>query len=205
MMSIWSKSILVLGFILSPLVYAQKKPPGIHIIWLLHNDNSFWKMSQNIVKEAAQDLEIKTTLLLCAPNDRLSAAKLAQETLKTLKKESNTSYYLATFGDFFGAEKVLQLAEEKNVPIFLFNSPLPFAFEPRQGTSKIVLGAMLPNDEQAGYLQAKALFAEAKNRKFSSGPLHVLALGSWNRDDVGEARHKGLKTAAKEDGVIIDQ
>lgn len=203
-MKTWVKLLGLLLCFANTVLYAQNSARQIHIIWLMHNDSPFWKMSQHIAAEAAQDFKMQTTFLLATPGDRLSSAKLVEKTLKELKKDPGTSYYLAMYGSFFDFDKILTLAAEKEVPLFLYNSRPPMVLQARKGTAVQVLGGLYPDDEQAGYAEAKALIAEARRQK-KPEPLHMLALGGWNRDTVDEQRHAGLAKAVKEEGVILDQ
>jgi len=206
-MQLRTRVAIALLFVMARIGHAAPSDQKIHISWVMHNDSEFWHLSQKIAEQAAKDFGISITIHFDSTHDRSSMANITEEILRTLVKSPDTTYYLVTVGSFYPPERIIDLATEKKVPMLVFNSPLTVPMTPRKGQQKGLIGALIPNDQEAGYLQAKALLAEDQRRNPANGahPQHIVAFGGWGRDTVDALRQSGLRRAAREAGAIVDQ
>ncbi len=108
--------------------------------------------------------------------------------------------------------RVLELAEQARVPVFVLNAGLLEKERARYGGPREYfrswIGQMLPNDEQAGYDLANRLVDEAirKKRVAPDGRVHLIALGGTPVDQATIEREKGLRRAVSErDDVVLLQ
>jgi ABC-type sugar transport system substrate-binding protein len=116
-------------------------------------------------------------------------------------------YLLVTVHRAIGA-RVLELAEQARVPVFVINSGLLEEERARYGGPREHfhqwIGQMLPDDEQAGHDLANRLLDEALRQKkvAPDGRVQLVALGGTPVDQPSIEREKGLRRAVSERGDV---
>ncbi|HEX8439193.1 ABC transporter substrate-binding protein, partial [Archangium sp.] len=107
--------------------------------------------------------------------------------------------------------RVIELAEQARVPVFVLNAGLLEKERTRYGGPRehfrYWIGQMLPDDEKAGYELANRLVDEALRRKqvAPDGRVHLIALGGTPVDQATVEREKGLRRAVSErdDAILL--
>ncbi|WP_390617005.1 ABC transporter substrate-binding protein [Maricurvus nonylphenolicus] len=151
----------------------------------------FWPEASRFAHAVAEDLDIQLEILHAERNAfRLQA--LVQDILKRPQKPD----YLLLVNERFALTPIFDAIDKAGIPFFLaynhYNQTLHLQPKPRQ-THKHWLGALVPDNEFAGYQLAKKLITSLKGE-----PARLLA---FSGDDVTSAsllRVKGLKRALQE-------
>lgn len=151
----------------------------------------FWPEASRFAEAVAEDLQIELEILHAERNAfRMQA--LVQDILKRKKKPD----YLLLVNERFALTPAFEAINKAGIPFFLaynhYNQTLHLQPTPRQ-KHQHWLGALVPDNEYAGYQLAKKLITHP-----GSKPARLLA---YSGDDVTSAsllRVKGLKRALKE-------
>ena len=168
------------------------------VAWFKSGSNSrFWPVVEQIMQAAAKNLELELDVYEFK-NDPFHMVTLVKDVLADPKKKPDC-ILIHNFKK--RGEKVLALAEEYEVPIFIFNSA--FGKDSQAGTPRQKypqwIGQMVPDDEYAGYLLAKELIITAKNMdKNKSHPIEMVALEGNRTSEASNQRVAGLKRALTE-------
>jgi ABC-type sugar transport system substrate-binding protein len=149
--------------------------------------------------EAAEDLGIEFTVHEAGhwPGETLSRVR------GLLNGPDRPDYLIVTVHRAIGA-RVLEIAEQARVPVFVINSGLLEKERARFGGPREHLhqwiGQMLPDDEQAGYDLANRLLDEAvrQQKVAPDGRVQLVALGGTPVDQPTIEREKGLRRAVSE-------
>jgi len=170
-------------------------------------DSPFWSLVTNFAQEAANDLGIELIVY---------DAKLNQFTMVQQLKEAVTGpdkVDAVLFSNFkqFGT-RCLDVAEEAQVPAFMFNSGLTakqraLAKKPRE-KYKFWVGVMTPDDEGAAEQIANVLINDALNvqKLGADKKIHVVGIAGINSDASSIVRVNGLKRAiAGRQNVVLEQ
>ncbi len=171
--------------------------------------NPFWDLFIDFMREAAQDLEIKLEVFY-ADNSRNRMVSQVREVCERADKPDGI--VVQSFKRT--GTNILRLAEQYQVPVFLVNSGLNVEEKEQVGEPRTPLrfwiGEMLPDDYGAGYQLANALIDEAKKDPRRLGPdgrVHVIGLNGVVSHEAALAREKGLRKAIDErsDEAVLDQ
>lgn len=191
----WLLASLLLGVI-------SNASAGEKIAWFKSGSNSrFWPVVENIMQATAQDLGIDLDIH-AFNNDPVYLITLVKEVLSDPKTRPDC---IIIHNYKKRGERVLQLAEEFEVPLFLFNAGFGTDSDVGKPRSKYPhwIGQMLPDDEYGGYILAKELIQRAKRMdQDSSLPLQMVALEGNRTSEASVRRVAGLKRALTEHSEI---
>lgn len=154
--------------------------------------------------EVAGDFEDVKLTIYRAESDHFKQLRILEEITSENYKTKYDAVLTRTIKN--NGVKLLEIAEQNKVPIFLFNSGLTADQVSKVGgpreTYTYFIGEMYPGDESVGYDSAKELFRIAKkNNVFGrreGGRIGVLALGGGYGNNASIARVKGLRKFIKE-------
>ena len=162
-------------------------------------EDAFWGPVEDFAQQAAKQLDIKLSILYAKNSKR--------EMLKLLTKAKELDVDAVIFLNFDQvALQLIKEAEQKQIPLFLFNSDLTeknkqLAGKPQQ-KFRYWLASLLPDDQQAGYLLGKDLIEQARQKKLTddNGAVQIIAINGSIASPAAQHRLAGLQRAIKEDG-----
>lgn len=168
------------------------------VAWFKSGSHSrFWPVVEKIMKAAARDLDIDLQIYEFK-NDPIYFVSLVKEVLSD--PETRPACIL-THNYKKRGQKVFELAEKFNVPIFLFNAGFPKDSDVGVPRGKYTqwIGQMLPDDEYAGYILTKELIERAKQLDANkTGTIQIVALEGNRTSEASVKRVAGLKRALSE-------
>ena len=198
-------SIGIVVFFLTVLfgVEAYSKDNTLHVVLLnpAEENNSFWGMTTDFLLAAADDLNIDVEVLYSNRNHVLVVDQ-AKEVLGRQKKPD----YLLTGNEKGTAGRIIELAEQAKVKVFLFNNgfidpeDIKKYGQPRS-SYKYWIGQLIPDNYHAGYLIAKNLISDAFAKGLTprdGGKLKMAALAGTFYTHASVERVRGLKDAVEE-------
>lgn len=173
------------------------------------SNEAYWATAARAMEAAAANLGMKLETRY-AERDHLRTIEFARE-IAALPREQRPDFVIATNDNGTGPA-MLKLLDGAGIKTFLAYSSIPPADRgafggPRQ-RYKGWLGSLEPHAEDAGYLSAKALIAEARRKQLqaSDGKLHLVALAGDRTTPSSIRRNEGMQKAVAEAGdVVVDQ
>ena len=174
------------------------------VAWFKSGSTSkFWPVVEEIMVAAAEDLQLDVDIYEY-DNDLFYMVALVKEVLADPARRPDC---ILIHNYKNNGEKILALAEQFGVPVFVFNAG--FAPDSQVGTPREKyphwIGQILPDDESGGYLLAKELIAKGTIlRKNTPGPLQMVALTGDRSSNVSTQRIKGLQRALAEHPEVIN-
>lgn len=196
--------IIFLLFIINILPLKISAAPALHLalISARESQDAFWGPVEEFAQQAAQQLDIKLTILY-SYNSKRNMLKL----IKQAKALNIDAVIFANFGQI--APLLLQQAEDNKLPVMLFNSDIipenkKLVGKPRE-KFKYWLMSLIPDDQQAGYLLGQALIAEARRNNFTNdkNQVEIIAINGTITDTPAKLRLQGLQQAIDEDGNSV--
>ncbi|PAU66287.1 LacI family transcriptional regulator [Pseudomonas sp. PIC25] len=155
----------------------------------------FWVGYTRFMQAAADDLGFELTVLY----GERDAQRTLQQARDTLGGEALPDYLLFVNEEHAGPE-ILRLAAGKPVKLFSVNSHLTEEQQRYTGNTRENhpnwIGSMVPNDEEAGYLMARALFVQAEQGTF--GEIELIAFAGNRQTPASRIREAGLQRALAE-------
>jgi len=153
--------VLLLSFLLAETLCAKT----LNIAFLNGRSNlGFWGNVEDFMAEVAGDFEDVKLTIYRAESDHFKQLRILEEITSENYKTKYDAVLTRTIKN--NGVKLLEIAEQNKVPIFLFNSSLTADQISKVGgpreTYKYFIGEMYPGDESAGYDSAKELFRIAK-------------------------------------------
>lgn len=169
----------------------------------------YWVTSTRAMEAAASSLGMKLETRY-AERDHLRTIEIARQ-VAALPAGSRPDFVIITNDNGTGPE-MLKVLDAARIKVFLAYSSIPHAdrsgFGGPRERYKGWLGSLEPHAEDAGYLTAKALIAQARkaNVKGPDGKLHLIALAGDRTTPSSLRRNEGMQKAVLEAGdVVLDQ
>jgi len=173
------------------------------------SNETYWVTAARAMEAAAANLGVKLETKY-AERDHLRTIEFARQ-LAALPAASRPDFAIITNDNGTGPE-MLKLLDGAGIKTFLAFSSIPLADRAGVGGPreryKGWLGSLEPHAEDAGYLTAKALIAQARksNAKGPDGKLHMVALAGDRTTPSSIRRNEGMQKAVAEAGdVALDQ
>ncbi len=181
--------------------------PQLSITYVVYDNTPYWNLARQVAIDSARDLGVSFAMEFIDPAEDDAVRRAVMRVLNRLCKVDHTIHYIVLPGYKFGADDIFKKGQDLGVRFFFYSSSPAEAKKMRSGSWSNVIGALVPNDEQAGYQLAKSLILEARQRKIykPDETPHIIGFGSWKRDNVNTDRYAGLLRAAREEGAVIDQ
>jgi ABC-type sugar transport system substrate-binding protein len=182
-------TLLMLGGVVQASVV---KPASVVFLNPGHATEPFWVSYSEFMQAAARDLGMQLRIVYGARDTgKLLAA--AHE----IRDSSDPPDYLLFVNEQYIGPEILRLFAEAPIKVFALHSTLTAEQQALAGASREQyrnwIGSLVPNDEEAGYLMAKALIETLDQR---SGEL--LALYGMRQTPSASLREQGLARALAE-------
>lgn len=153
-------------------------------------ENPFWQRYVAFQKEAAKQLDFEL-VVVDGQND---GSKMLNAAQNLIARNVDGMIHVAYFDT---GRPVLTAAKKAGIPVAIADTS-PEGIEPQSAGFDNYIAFMGPNDEQAGYDEAKALFESV------GSDVNVFGLEGTLGTSVNEGRVAGLKKAVEEtDGVDL--
>jgi ABC-type sugar transport system substrate-binding protein len=175
------------------------KPIKVDFINAIPAHNQFWDNLVGAMQTAAQQLGIDFTNHVA-----ITPEEMVSEATRLVKGPERPDYLIVTLHTGIHT-KVLKIADEAKLPVFLINAGLVGEDKARYGGPrehfKYWIGQMLPNEEQAGHDLARSLLdrAEAEKKFAPDGRVPIMAITGQEGDFPTVMRNQGLERAVAED------
>ena|SRR5688572_15107445 len=173
------------------------------------SNEAYWVTAARAMEAAATSLGMKLETRY-AERDHLRTIEFARQ-IAALAPGSRPDFVILTNDNGTGPE-MLKVLDAAGIRTFLAYSSIPPGERSGVGGPreryKGWLGSLEPRAEDAGYLTAKALIAQARkmNAKAPDGKLHLIALAGDRTTPSSIRRNEGMQKAVKEAGdVVVDQ
>lgn len=172
-------------------------------------DEFYWSCVSRCMQSAAQNLG-QTLEIHYAEREHLRVFQIARAI--AARTPSRRPDYVVVTNDYGTGPELLNIFEGSGIRVFMAYSK-PTAEElVRTGTPRrkhrLWIGSLEPRAQDAGYLTARALIAEARaaGAQGPDGQLHLLVIAGDRSTPSSIARNEGMRQAVREAGdVVIDQ
>ncbi|MFK7827044.1 MAG: ABC transporter substrate-binding protein [Oligoflexales bacterium] len=192
------KKILFLSII--SLTLAAKNPDKINLTFLnpSHVDSDFWNTVTSFMKSASKDLGINIRVHYASTDRR------HMENYFDLKKDIAANkipdYLVMAYIRGGASEKIIKMALEANIKVFIFNTDVPDEDRKKigkpRGKFSNWIGHMFPDDEKAGYDLAEILIKKAR-KGAANGKIEVVGISGDRLSTAAHLRNKGLRSAVR--------
>lgn len=185
----WMLGLLLMGCCC--LAGAQQRPVSMVFLNPGYSDEPFWVAYSRYMQDAAGDLGVELRVLY-GQRDNARILDNAHQVLAGERPD-----YLIFVNEQFTGPEILRLFEDSEVRLFALHSTLTPEQQALAGGSRERyrhwLGSLVPNDEEAGYLMARALIALADGK-----PAEMLAFTGIKQTPSATLRVAGLERALAE-------
>ncbi|GGY06984.1 sugar ABC transporter substrate-binding protein [Paludibacterium paludis] len=174
------------------------------------SDEAFWVAASRAMKSAAASLGVSLEVIY-AERDHVRTREIARNIIA--RPPSRRPEYVVLTNDYGTAPELLRAFDGSGIKTFLAYSGIDAPADriltgrPRERYPDW-LGSLEPDSEAAGYLTAKALFAQARAGHAAAidGRLHLLAIGGDRSTPTSVSRNRGMRRAVVEAGdVTLEQ
>ncbi|WP_159084544.1 ABC transporter substrate-binding protein [Dongshaea marina] len=178
---------------------SAKEPLKVTFISPVAQGDPFWDELVSVMQASAADLEIRLKVLHSDAGNR-QLLELARREIRTADKPD----YLVSLLLNRISGVIMEEARLQGIKFFSINSDVSesdtqIIGEPR-GRYANWIGKMYPDDEYAGYILAKSLIAQAREKKLADpkGELEIIGITGGVGNRVAAARGQGLRRAVAE-------
>ncbi|MCB1622726.1 MAG: ABC transporter substrate-binding protein [Thiothrix sp.] len=161
----------------------------------------FWGVVEDIMEAACRQLGMKLR--------RYYAYSSQRNMIAAVDQAADDGVAVLVFPNFKeSAPAMLERSRVRNLPVYLFNADVNPQNRSQTGTPRakypLWLGRMMPDDEQAGYVLAQALIAQARAMGLATagGELEITGLTGTLVETPAFDRVDGLYRAAVGDGKV---
>lgn len=158
------------------------------------DETGFWGEVTRTMSAAASDLNVDLEVLNA---NRQPYAM--EELLSQRLEQGNLPEYFILVNEHQSAARLMQMMEgHPSKVLFLLNKLTPnqkTILERRNIDLRSIVASIVPDDENAGYEMADALFAEARRKGTEKGKIRLLALTGDTSTPAGALREMGMLRA----------
>lgn len=179
-------------------VLASNKPLHFALLLAQHEQDPFWGAVNSFAMQAGIQLDIKLSIFHSYDANR--------QILQFIEKAKEINADAAIFPSIEQSGlHLIQEAEKHQLPILLFNSDIlanhKLALGQPQDKYKYWLASLMPDDYQAGYILAKTLIKQAKQKGLTdlNGDVQITAINGDMDSSPAQQRLAGLHKAISED------
>lgn len=169
-------------------------------------DEAYWASASAMMEQAARSLGLQLEIQY-ADRDHVRGLALARQLAQRDKSERPD--YVVLTNDYGAAPKMLHELEGTGIQAFMAFSGVHGSARKETGAPRerypFWLGSLEPNAEEAGYLTARALFAQARasgGARAVDGKLHLLSIAGDRSTPASIARNAGMRRAVREAGDV---
>lgn len=156
-------------------------------------DEPFWRGYARFMQAAADDLGVDLQIVY-AERDPQRLISIARQVLQGAKRPD----YLLFVNEYYTGPEILRLSAGSGVKLFSVNSTLTADQQKVMGGTREKypnwIGSMVANEEEAGYLMARALIRQAGSQQ----PVQMLAFSGVKNTPAAQLRERGLQRALSE-------
>ncbi|NWA28312.1 ABC transporter substrate-binding protein [Pseudomonas gingeri] len=157
-----------------------------------HATEPFWGSYTRFMQAAARNLGLELQVHYGDRNPQTSVAQ-AYEVLQSAHRPD----YLVFVNEQSIAPQILRMAQGHGVKLFIVNNTLTADQGERFGEAPDLLGSLVQNDEQAGYLMLKELVRQ-RLQQAPGQPIDLLAFSGMKLTPASQLREQGLRRALAE-------
>ncbi|MCU1717014.1 ABC transporter substrate-binding protein [Pseudomonas sp. 5P_3.1_Bac2] len=178
----------------SPQSHVVTPKPAAKVVFLSpgYSDEEFWLSYIDFMQAAADDLDMQLEVV----HGERSSELLLSEARKILTSKEQPDYLLFV-NELSVAPELLRIYADSSIKLFSLHSTLTDDQQDiiggTRGRYSNWIGSLVANDEQAGYIAAKALISELQGQ-----PASLLAFAGVRNTPNSSLRAKGLKRALHE-------
>ncbi|QBK05705.1 sugar ABC transporter substrate-binding protein [Hylemonella gracilis] len=172
-------------------------------------DEFYWSGVARCMQSAAQNLG-QTLEVHYAEREHLRVFQIARAI--AARKPSLRPEYVVVTNDYGTGPELLNIFEGSGIRVFMAYSKPTAEEMARTGTPRhkhrLWIGSLEPRAQDAGYLTARALIAQARaaGAQGTDAKLHLLVIAGDRSTPSSIARNDGMRQAVREAGdVVIDQ
>ena len=170
-------------------------------------DEAYWAAASAMMEHAARNLGLQLEVQY-ADRDHVRGLALARQ--RAQRAPSARPDYVVFSNDYGMAPEMLRLLDGAGIRAFMAFSGVHGGAREETGAPRerypFWLGSLEPNAEEAGYLTARALFAQARasgQGRAQDGKLHLLAIAGDRSTPSSAARNAGMRRAVREAGDVV--
>ncbi len=157
-----------------------------------YTNEPFWVTYAHFMQSAAHNLGMELSVRYGGRNPQTTLAQ-AYETLQATPRPD----YLVFVNEQSVAPQILRMAEGSGVKLFIVNNTLTAAQGKRFGDAPELLGSLVQNDEQGGYLMLKELIRQ-RSLQAPGQPIELLAFAGTKITPASLLREQGMRRALAE-------
>lgn len=157
-----------------------------------YSTEPFWVSYAHFMQAAARNLGMELEVRYGERNPQTSIVQ-AYEVLQGAHRPD----YLVFVNEQSVAPQILRMAEGRGVKLFIVNNRLTAEQSERLGDMPELLGSMVQNDEQGGYLMLKELVRQ-RLLQAPGQPIDLLAFAGMKLTPASQLREQGLRRALAE-------
>lgn len=179
---------------------AADRPLHVGFVNPGRSDEDFWLSVGRLMADAAPRLGITLTATAAERSRRL----YLQQASDLLRQKPD---YLVAVNEEGVGPAVAELAESAGVPLFMILNAMPVTEQGPRAASPHFLGALLADNEQAGFALASQLITAARRRNPERRFLRLLAVDGVLATPAAGDRARGLNRALGEipDVMLLDR
>ncbi|QXI36739.1 ABC transporter substrate-binding protein [Pseudomonas xantholysinigenes] len=156
-----------------------------------YSNETFWVDYSRFMQAAATDLGMQ---LRVQYSER--RADLALTQARAVLQGAQRPDYLVLVNEQYVAPEIIRLSRDSGVKLFLVNNGLTDSqarsIKAQPDKYPEVLGSLVGNDEQAGYLMLRAMVAQLPD---DAGPVDLLAFAGVKTTPASQLREQGMRRA----------
>jgi len=157
-----------------------------------HATEPFWQGYSQLMQVAARNLGMELTVHYGERDPQITLAQ-AHEVLQASQRPD----YLLVVNEESVAPQILRMAEGRGVTVFIVNNMLTLEQGKRLVDAPQLLGSLVQNDEQGGYLMLKELVRQ-RLLQAPGQPIELLAFSGMKLTPASQLREQGLRRALAE-------
>ncbi len=169
-------------------------------------DEVYWASASAAMEQAARSLGMRLEVQY-AGRDHVRGLALARQLAQ--RDKAKRPDYVVLSNDYGAAPEMLRQLDGSGILAFMAFSGVHGRAREETGAPReryaFWLGSLEPRAEEAGYLTARALIAQARasgNGRAADGRLHLLALAGDRSSPTSIARNAGMRRAVQEAGDV---
>ena len=178
--------------------FKGRRPPRVVFLNPGRSDETFWNMVAGFMSAVVEDLPVELEMLT-AERDHI----LMRDMVRRVCQRTTKPDYLLLVDEKDTGASMLEISEAAGVRCFLLLNPLSAKPAKRLGGPrehlKTWIGALIVDQERAGYDIGKSLLRAARQRLPAPAPLPALAISGNQSTTAAIERNKGLTRALSED------
>ncbi|NWA11239.1 ABC transporter substrate-binding protein [Pseudomonas gingeri] len=157
-----------------------------------YSSEPFWRSYSDFMQAAARNLGLQLEVRYAERDPQTSIAQ-AHDILQAAQRPD----YLLFVNEQYIAPQIMRMAQGSGVKLFLVNNALTREQSQHLGAAPELLGSMVQNDEEGGYLMLQELI-RLRTLQAPGQPIELLAFAGMKLTPASQLREKGMRRALAE-------